>query len=115
MAHWHPRKLVETQLGVDFPYEIAQLGALMQKVVNFSDLRQDVERLSADAFSVRGASGRQRPFAFAMIALTSSGLGMSTPLAEGHNAGSKLLRPITSNARRITSSRFTSKCVNEFG
>ena len=58
MAHWHPRKLVETQLGMDFPYEIAQFGALMQKVVNFSDLRQDVERLSADAFPVRGAGTR---------------------------------------------------------
>jgi hypothetical protein len=58
MAHWHRRKLVETQLRVDFPYEIAQFGALTQKVVNFSDLRQDVERLSADAFSVRGAGTR---------------------------------------------------------
>ena len=58
MAHWHPRKLVEKQLGVDFHYEIAQFVTLMQKVVNFFDLRQDVERLSADALRVWGAGPR---------------------------------------------------------
>ena len=52
MAHRHPCKLAEAQLRVDFAYDIAQFGARMEKVVNFSNLWQDVECLSGNSFSM---------------------------------------------------------------
>jgi hypothetical protein len=53
------RKLAEAQFGVNLTGNRPKFRMGLKEVVNFSDRRQDVERLSVDALPVWGAGPRE--------------------------------------------------------
>jgi hypothetical protein len=84
------RKLAEAQFGVNLTGNRPKFRTGLKEVVNFSDRRQDVERLSVDALPVWGAGPRE---AACLLCLSATDRDMlSAPSTQRIGAG-KTLRP----------------------